>query len=245
MMSKELVIPVLYSGSDFFVVNKPAAISVQNENDQAGLLPHLTKQLGVDKLWLVHRLDKVTSGLLILARDAQAASRLSGYFAKRLIEKYYIALTDNKPRKSQGTVIGDMYKVRDGKWALQQSKQNPAISQFFNKGCGHGKRLFIIKPHSGKTHQIRVLLKSLGSPILGDALYSGTSADRTYLHAYGLRFTDLGTDIELTCQPDSGELFQHSDVVRQLDDYQKPWLLNWPALKSPHQRRSSPCDEKD
>lgn len=225
-----LDIPVVFDQAQFVVVDKPAGISVQNETTQSGILPLLTRQLGIDKLWLVHRLDKVTSGLLILAKNADAAAQLSALFASRQIEKYYLAVSDRKPGKKQGTIRGDMIKVRDGKWMLTRGNENPAVSQFFSFAAGSGRRGFLIKPLSGKTHQIRVALKSLGSPILGDAKYAGSASDRTYLHAYGLRFSFQDSLISLTLPPTKGDAFLSPSFTEALTEMAEPHELSWPKL---------------
>ncbi|MEP4889394.1 MAG: TIGR01621 family pseudouridine synthase [Aliiglaciecola sp.] len=223
-------IPVVFENDDFVVINKPEGIAVQNEQTQSGILPLIQQQLQLDKLWLVHRLDKVTSGLLILAKNVNAASRLSQYFAERKIQKYYLAISDKKPKKKQGSVIGDMHKIRDGKWALKKSVLQPAAGQFFSAGLGDGQRLFVIRPHTGKTHQIRVMLKSLSSPIVGDSSYGGTPSDRTYLHAYGLAFEDAGQHIQINCMPESGQHFAISSDNPKVAALLSPWDLAWPQL---------------
>ncbi|GAA6185216.1 MULTISPECIES: TIGR01621 family pseudouridine synthase [Alteromonadaceae] len=223
-------IPIVFENDDFVIVNKPDGVAVQNEQLQSGILPYIQKQLQLDKLWLVHRLDKVTSGLLLLAKNASAASRLSQYFAERKIQKYYLAISDKKPKKKQGAVIGDMHKIRDGKWALKTSLHQPAAGQFFSAGLGNGLRLFVIKPHTGKTHQIRVMLKSLSSPILGDNTYAGTESERTYLHAYGLAFEDCGQQIQISCMPVSGQHFTIPTDNQKAVALLSPWDLVWPKL---------------
>ncbi|MFT4994431.1 MAG: tRNA pseudouridine32 synthase/23S rRNA pseudouridine746 synthase [Paraglaciecola sp.] len=221
---------IVFDHPDFIVVNKPPGISVQNEAQQRGILPIICSQLGLDKLWLVHRLDKVTSGLLILAKNAEAAAVFGAIFESRKIEKFYLALSAQKPKKKQGTIAGNMKKVRDGKWMLSKQTDSAAVSQFFSTSVLPGVRLFLIKPHTGKTHQIRVALKSLGSPILGDILYGGGGSQRTYLHAYALRFLFKGEPIELLCPPTIGELFTHEALSQRLPEYHQPWAWNWPQL---------------
>ena len=136
----------MFDHPDFVVVNKPSNISVQNEFHQSGLLPILCQQLKVEKLWLVHRLDKVTSGILILAKHSQAAAVFGQLFEQKQIEKYYLAISAKKPKKKQGTVKGGMKKVRDGKWMLESSDTAVAISQFFSFSIYPGIRLFLVKP---------------------------------------------------------------------------------------------------
>ena len=224
------ILDIIFDHPDFVVINKPPGISVQNEAQQGGILPIICSQLGLDKLWLVHRLDKVTSGLLILAKSAESAGIFGGIFESRKIEKFYIALSAQKPKKKQGTIAGNMTKVRDGKWMLNKKTDSAAVSQFFSSSLLPGIRLFLIKAHTGKTHQIRVALKSLSSPILGDTLYGGDDAERTYLHAYALRFSFNDQRIELLCPPTMGEHFVHQTFVQRLPEYQQPWTWNWPVL---------------
>lgn len=225
-------ITVLLDHSDFIIADKPEGIPVQDELQTLGIIPRLCKQLQIEKLWLVHRLDKVTSGLLILAKNQKAAGILSTSFARREIEKYYIAISHKKPSKKQGSVIGDMRKVRSGIWILTQNTQRPAITQFDTVGIGDGKRLFLVKPITGKTHQIRVMMKSLGSPILGDTHYKGVVSDRTYLHAYALKFNYQGQHFSMACAPSTGELFGIDKIGQALENNREPWLKNWPKVKN-------------
>ncbi|MEP0355795.1 MAG: TIGR01621 family pseudouridine synthase [Paraglaciecola sp.] len=221
-------IQVLFDHSDFIVVNKPPHLAVQNEESQEGILPIICKQLNVEKLWLVHRLDKVTSGILILAKTAKSAALFGDLFEQKQIEKYYLALSDRKPKKKQGTIKGGMKKVRDGKWILDISTTQFAATQFFSFSVAPSLRLYLVKPLTGKTHQIRVALKSLSAPILGDELYGGQSSDRTYLHAFVIRFMYQGSPISITCPPLEGEYFTHQKTETLLESHQQPWLLNWP-----------------
>jgi tRNA pseudouridine32 synthase/23S rRNA pseudouridine746 synthase len=232
------IIDILFDHPDFVVVNKPNNISVQNETHQSGILPILCQQLNVEKLWLVHRLDKITSGILILAKHPQAAAIFGQLFEKKQIEKYYLAISAKKPRKKQGAVKGGMKKVRDSKWMLDSSDTAVAISQFFSFSISPGLRLFLVKPLTGKTHQIRVALKSIGSPILGDELYKGTSSDRTYLHAYGIRFNYQEQPICIICPPDKGDEFICDKTMQQVSNLVTPWTLKWPNIKLTQQKHA-------
>ena len=220
------------------VINKPSNISVQNESHQSGILPILCQQLNVEQLWLVHRLDKITSGILILAKSSQAAAIFGQLFEQKQIEKYYLAISAKKPKKKQGAVKGGMKKVRDGKWMLDSSDTAVAISQFFSFSISQGLRLFLIKPLTGKTHQIRVALKSIGSPILGDELYKGLNADRTYLHAYCIRFIYQKKLICIICPPDKGDAFVCDKTQLQITHLATPWTLKWPNIKVTQQKHA-------
>ena len=229
------VIDILFDHPDFVVVNKPSNISVQNESHQPGLLPILCQQLNIEKLWLVHRLDKITSGILILAKHSQAAAVFGHLFEQKKIEKYYLAISAKKPKKKQGAIKGGMKKVRDGKWMLDNSDTAVAISQFFSFSIYPGIRLFLVKPLTGKTHQIRVALKSIGSPILGDELYKGASSDRTYLHAYCIRFNYQEQPICIMCPPNKGDVFVSDNTKQQISSLVSPWTLKWPKITLPQQ----------
>ncbi|MGL4455925.1 MAG: TIGR01621 family pseudouridine synthase [Plesiomonas sp.] len=224
---------IVFQHLDFIVLNKPAGISVHRDDEVVGLTTQVAQQLGVDRVWLVHRLDKMTSGLLILALNASAAAALSGLFAQRQVEKFYIAISDKQPQRKQGKVAGDMQRSRRSSWKLLSSLHNPAVTQFFSAGTGTGKRLFIVKPATGKTHQIRVALKSVGAAILGDPLYAQSQADRGYLHAWQLRFTYQGECYAISALPECGEWFLHAAVLAQLAQWQTPWDLPWPSVSLP------------
>ncbi|MGS2720511.1 TIGR01621 family pseudouridine synthase [Paraglaciecola aestuariivivens] len=226
-------IDIVFENADFIVIDKPIGISVQNEQQHLGLLPLLYQQLKCDKLWLVHRLDKVTSGLLILAKSAESAALFGQLFEQKQVEKFYLAVSAKKPKKKQGAIKGSMKKVRDGKWMLAPSAASPAITQFFSFALDSGQRLFLLKPLTGKTHQIRVALKSLGSPILGDTLYKGITADRTYLHAFCLRFTFKDQTYSFCCLPKQGEVFNLLSTQQKLTRLTSPWTLSWPIIKPP------------
>ncbi|MDG6882226.1 tRNA pseudouridine synthase C [Phocoenobacter uteri] len=199
---------ICYQNDDFIIINKPAGISVHKDDEETGLTTQLAQQLGLEQVWLVHRLDKVTSGLLILALKREVAVIFSQLFANHQIQKTYWALATEKPKKKQGKIIGDMERSRNGAWKLTHSKQNPAITQFRSVSIEPKLRHFILQPKTGKTHQLRVAMKSLGSPILGDRLYGGEKADRVYLHAYQLDFEYQGNPISVNCLPEAGELWE-------------------------------------
>ncbi|MBL0531051.1 TIGR01621 family pseudouridine synthase [Aeromonas caviae] len=197
---------ILLQHKDFMVINKRPGIGMHDDAGEPGLVNRVRMDTGLD-LYPVHRLDKMTSGLVLLARTAEANRALSMAFAAREVSKQYLALSDRKPKKKQGWVKGDMEKGRGGSWMLSRTQDNPAISWFDSVSVREGLRLYRIKPRTGKTHQIRVALKSVGAPILGDERYGGTAADRGYLHAWRLAFTLAGENFDLVCPPDEGALF--------------------------------------
>ncbi|UZK03422.1 pseudouridine synthase [Venatoribacter cucullus] len=215
---------LLARGHDWLAINKPAGIGMHSEDDVAGLVVLASNAFG-QPLWPVHRLDKVTSGVLLLATSASGAARLSALFAEHKMRKYYRAQSHSRPQKKQGWIKGDMSKGRNGSWLLLRSQNNPAITRFVSAYDEASQtRTFLLHPLTGRTHQLRVAMKSLGSPIDGDQRYRGAAADRTYLHAAALCWDDEQPDgsvqrIELTCSPASGQW------VSTAADWEKPWLL--------------------
>jgi tRNA pseudouridine32 synthase/23S rRNA pseudouridine746 synthase len=219
-------VSVCFQCDDFYVVDKPMNIGFHDEDEHMGFFNNCKASFN-EELYPVHRLDKMTSGLLILARNKSTAQWFQSAFEQGAIQKYYLALSDHRPKKKQGSVVGDMVKARHSQWKLLKSKQNPAVSRFHSWGMAETSsalRLFLVKPETGKTHQIRVALKSIGAAILGDTLYQGSTADRGYLHAFALRFDYKGETIALERFPNSGDRF-----LDNLDNM-KQYLDNWSAL---------------
>jgi len=221
---------------DFIVVDKDAGVNFHDEGDiGSGLFSQVKNKLKSAtpeaELYPVHRLDKMTSGLVIFAKTLACAQTFGQLFQEHDIEKYYLAVSDKKPTKKQGLIKGDMAKSRRGMFKLLRTIENPAVTQFFSYSIPNKQRLYLLKPHSGKTHQLRVALASIGSPIVGDPLYYSTSpADRGYLHAYALKFTYLGESFEFTSLPTNGEYYLTTEIVEQFLAIKKPWQLNWPRL---------------
>lgn len=217
---------------DFIVVDKAAGVDFHDEgNIGSGFFSQVKKSLNLETLFPVHRLDKMTSGLIILAKNQQCAQHFGKLFSEHTIEKFYLAISDQKPNKKQGLIKGDMAKSRRGSWKLLRTSANPAVSQFFSYPLQPGYRLYLLKPHSGKTHQLRVALNSIGAPIVGDKQYGGSQSDRGYLHAYALRFHYLGQEYTFIEPPQSGSLFISKTLTETLTAIEKPWQVNWPRLK--------------
>jgi len=218
--------------ADFIVINKHADINFHDEGEiGAGLFNLVKQQLQLSELYPVHRLDKMTSGLVIMAKNLISAQQFQQLFTNHQLEKYYLALSDRKPKKKQGLIKGDMEKSRRGTYKLMRGQNNPAISQFFSYRIANSLRLFVIKPHSGKTHQIRVALNSIGSPIIGDSsYYVSSTADRGYLHAYALKFNLHEQNYDYICLPEHGELFLQATCQTEIQKLSPPWQLNWPKV---------------
>ncbi|PKH03162.1 TIGR01621 family pseudouridine synthase [Psychromonas sp. MB-3u-54] len=225
---------VVSENNEFIVINKQAGINFHSEDGEFGVVVAAEKAFSC-KLYSVHRLDKMTSGLLLLAKSSSSAAQLSALFFEHQIQKYYLAISDKKPKKKQGLIKGGMEKSRRSMWKLTKQPNNLAITQFFSYSLENGKRLFVIKPRTGKTHQIRVALNSIGSAICGDPLYAEKSLqsaafDRAYLHAYQIDFTLNNQDYHFQASPESGYLFVSEVFINQIETIGAVEKLDWPKI---------------
>jgi len=227
---------LLFSNDDFIIISKSPGVPFHKKPESTGLFDKIRSDLQLSKVYPVHRLDTMTSGLLIIAKSKYAAQELAKAFRERTIEKYYIALAPGTPKKKQGTVKGDMIKGRNGVWILSHSTERPAITQFFSAGLGNGLRLYILKPRTGRTHQLRVMMKSISVPILGDPAYYTTVKhprilfDRGYLHAFIIRFTFRGMPFAFSDLPRAGIHFLTPECITKLQEFTEPWNLPWPKI---------------
>lgn len=234
-------IKVIENHKDFLVIYKPEGLSFYEDNplpDIMKILRYMEKEQILpegERLFPVHRLDKITSGILLFARGRDASNKLGNLFRHHHIQKIYLAISNEKPKKKQGVITGDMIKDRRSRWKLLHTHNNPAITLFKSYPIitedAKYLRLFLLKPITGKTHQIRVAMKSLSAPVLGDPIYSRPSLarleDRTYLHAYGIRFSYENKNYEYVIPPITGKYFLHKDILNTLKEIGNPFLLNW------------------
>ncbi|UTA46433.1 pseudouridine synthase [Simiduia sp. 21SJ11W-1] len=222
---------------DFVVVNKFPNVDFHSEGAQPGLAVRVSQALG-EPLWPVHRLDKMTSGLTLFARSHASAQVFGKLFAERRLTKYYLAIGVGKPKKKQGLIAGDMARSRRKSWKLLASMEQPAVTQFFSESLGEKRRLYLLKPHTGKTHQLRVALKSQGVSIVGDPIYDQAPAAETqapvrgHLHAYQLHFSAFDEHFSFSAAP-AGGLFDLPAVQGLLATaFATPDTLPWPALSA-------------
>lgn len=228
--AEESAITTLYLDQHIRVIHKPHDISFHSDDERHGMVAQVKERYPADILFPIHRLDRVTSGLMVFARSQQSNRALSMMLENRQVEKYYLALSRRKPKKKQGSVIGDMQKGRGGSYLLKRQKSRPAITRFFSRpvnNCDPKLWLFLLKPETGKTHQLRVAMKSIGCPILGDRRYGGDPGDRAYLHAYRMRFDLFGKRYQLTDELFGGEFFDLQNERTVVDVFVYPELMPW------------------
>lgn len=179
---------VLYKDKDILIINKPAGLAVQGGSKVAkhldGLLPALQFEAR-DVPRLVHRLDKDTSGVMVLARHAGAAAELQRAFANKKVRKTYLALVVGTPKPLSGEIESNLDKLSRGEGSREQvmsveESGKRAVTRY--KTLEHLARkiaLVELEPITGRTHQLRVHMAEMDCPILGDGKYGGRDAHVT------------------------------------------------------------------
>jgi len=186
------------------VVDKPAGIPVLPDGWEKDA-PYLVKMLeaGYSKLWVVHRLDKITSGVIVFARDPESHRILNMQFENREAEKVYHAIVEGNPKWDEKVAkfplranVGNKHRT-----AVDNKNGKPSETRFRVIRRYQESALIEAKPLTGRTHQIRVHAYALGNPLLGDILYGAEETNiisRPALHAHAITLTHPVTNHRIT-----------------------------------------------
>lgn len=151
---------------------------------------------------------------MIFAKNKDIQRAISELFAQKKVGKTYVALSLHRPVKKMGSIKGDLQKGRGGSYRLLRSNHNPSLTRFQSFYLqAVEQRVFILEPKTGQTHQLRVHLKSIGSPILGDMRYSGDESDRMYLACVKLEFKLNGEQFRFEHLPKTGKHFANEGFL--------------------------------
>jgi len=190
---------IIYSDDDLMILNKPSGLAVQGgpktPHHIDGILEGMALEFG-ERPRLVHRLDRDTSGVLVIARRRSIASSLGRLFATRSVRKIYWALVHGVPKPEQGKVAAALVKtagpegdrVRAARPGEQEQAQHATTHYAVIDRAAQKLAWVSLKPVTGRQHQLRAHMAMIGHPIIGDALYgpAGDGAARLMLHAGGL-----------------------------------------------------------
>jgi 23S rRNA (cytosine1962-C5)-methyltransferase len=177
---------VLHEDDDVLAVDKPSGVSTHQADalGQAGLHEQLSRDRA-GALSVLHRLDKETSGVLLLGKTTRANQTLTQAFGARDVEKRYLLLTA-RPADAPARLTCDDRIRKPKRTRDDDDDGQEATTDFERVERGAGFELVLARPRTGRTHQVRVHAARLGFPILGDGTYGGRGAARLFLHAHGL-----------------------------------------------------------
>lgn len=190
-------LPILYEDDDVIVVNKPSGLlthakgGLSDEPTVAEIIrPKTSFATDTDRPGIVHRLDRDTSGLLIIAKNPESAAHLQRQFAERTAKKTYIAITDGKPKLNAAKIDLPIGRNPSAPSTFRiDPNGKPAQTTYHVLAENDDQSLVELKPTTGRTHQLRVHLAHLNAPILGDRVYGKSSDCRMMLHAQKLEIT--------------------------------------------------------
>jgi tRNA pseudouridine32 synthase/23S rRNA pseudouridine746 synthase/23S rRNA pseudouridine1911/1915/1917 synthase len=194
MTPQEIHNRLLFRDGMMLIINKPAGIPV-HAGPKGG--PNLEMYFDALRFGLsrppvlAHRLDRDTSGCLVLGRSRKALSRLGKLFAAGRIEKIYWAIVAGEPPEEQGTIDLPLKKIiNKGGWKMMTAPDGqPAVTEYRMLGAVGGIAWLELKPQSGRTHQIRVHCAALGCPVLGDPVYGDEKQPTMPLHLHARAIT--------------------------------------------------------
>ena len=190
-------LPILYEDDDVIVVNKPSGLlthakgGLSDEPTVAEIIrPKTSFATDTDRPGIVHRLDRDTSGLLIIAKNSESAAHLQRQFAERTAKKTYIAITDGKPKLNAAKIDLPIGRNPSAPSTFRIDPNGKSAQTTYHVLVENDAQSLVeLKPTTGRTHQLRVHLAHLNAPILGDRVYGKSSDCRMMLHAQKLEIT--------------------------------------------------------
>ena len=207
----DVKINVIYEDNDVLVINKPAGLlthakgGIVNEQSLADIIKDKTTfQTDSDRAGIVHRLDRDTSGLIIIARNTDSAVSLQKQFAQRLAKKTYLAIVEGEPKIQTAKIDLPIGRNPSKPSTFRVDPKGKSSQTTYETLASNNHRsLILLKPRTGRTHQLRVHMAHIGTPIVGDKVY-GKPDTRMMLHAYKLELSlPSGKSKEFISKPPS------------------------------------------
>ncbi len=208
---------IIHEDDDYVVINKPPFISSLDDRVDAWNIKSLAREYN-ESLTLCHRLDKETSGVLVLAKDAESYRNIAIQFEERKVEKEYHTVVGGVHEIRDTWIDEPLGEIRRGSVSVDYQKGKPALTYVTLLKAFRNYTVLACKPVTGRTHQIRAHLRHIGCPIIGDSSYGGKdfylsslkrnynlkkdeeerpSIQRVALHAWSIIFTDMnGKDLK-------------------------------------------------
>lgn len=202
-------LPIIYEDENVIVIDKPLGILTHSKgalNEEFTVAEFVRSKTGYksdsNRPGIVHRLDRATSGVLLCVKNDSTASMISKQFTNRTVKKHYVAVTTGIPKESKAVLdlpIGRNPSIPSTFRVDIKGKQAETYVEVVRHG--ESRALVDLHPKTGRTHQLRVHLGYINTPILGDPVYGKESSDRMYLHAHSLEVTLPGGERKVFTSP--------------------------------------------
>ena len=207
---------IIFQNNDFLVINKWAEIATQGGSKVNVSIDHIIKNINSDYK-LVHRLDKETSGLLLISKNLKYARYFSSLFKQKQITKFYIALCEGSPKNKNSKVH---LNIKNKNQEIEKTITNYSVI-----GLKNNITQILFNPETGKTHQLRKVSKNLGCSIIGDKKYNINSRyirEKLMLHAYALNFTMNNKKFRFTAElPNYFQTFMQKNKLKFKNNIEK------------------------
>lgn len=196
-------LPIIYENNNVLVLDKPIGVLTHSKgalNDEFTVADFVANQTSAqnstaeeqnNRMGIVHRLDRATSGVIITAKNPETETFLKKQFQNKKVKKTYFAILERIPKKSEAIINAPIARNPKAPATFRVDPNGKSAVTHYKVISSNekGRALVELKPETGRTHQLRVHMAFIGTPILGDPLYGREQADRLYLHATELEIT--------------------------------------------------------
>jgi 23S rRNA pseudouridine1911/1915/1917 synthase len=221
MRPQEMPLEIVFEDNHIVIVNKPSGLLVHPTHREKngtllnGLAHYLNREKSerdVLRPGLVHRLDKHTSGLMVVTKNQRSLKTLTNHFKRKLVEKRYFAVVGGNVTENEGRIVAPIGRFVEQKtWNVKEDGKY-AETRFWVKKRSFDKTLLELEPVTGRTNQLRIHCAHIGHPIVGDTRYGGDEFSRLCLHAFQLAFHHPNTNNWMKFE---SEMPSEMDILQQ------------------------------